>query len=294
MVVARALLVAEPAALARCGTQGRARPAAAVQHRVLAPRPPRAAPRASPRWRRRRTPGPARTGPRRPRLGAQRGRAPGPLSAACRSTAGASQHSRVVGQQRRVAVAAPLAAPPAGRRAVRPGAAAEIAASTAIRTSSCRNRRPVPSVARIPESRQACMAGPGSGMSVASRPASTRGAEHRGRLDRLPGRSPARASRAATASRTVGGTDGQPGSSTSIDVERVAAGDPVQLGGVHLARARQRPDRAGGQRRQLHPPGAALRGQVAEDQPERVIVGDLVVPVGGHHQGRARLSRRPR
>jgi hypothetical protein len=61
----------------------------------------------------------------------------------------------------------------------------------------------------------------------------------------------------------------------------------VQLGGVHVARARQRPDRAGGQRRQLHPPGAALRGQVAEDQPERVIVGDLVVPVGGHDQGRA-------
>jgi hypothetical protein len=60
----------------------------------------------------------------------------------------------------------------------------------------------------------------------------------------------------------------------------------VQLGGVDVARPDQFADGVHGQRRQLHPPGRALGGQIAEDQPERVVGGDFVVAVAGQQQRR--------
>ena len=84
-----------------------------------------------------------------------------------------------------------------------------------------------------------------------------------------------------------GGRDRRPaGLQDLADVERVAAGHPVQLGGVHLARPGQRGDRRHRQRRQPHPPRRALGGQVAEHDPERVVHGQLVVTVGDQQQRR--------
>ena len=169
-------------------------------------------------------------------------------------------------------------------------------ASTAIRTSSCRNRSPGPSAMRIPvlrpSSRPAVSPGPSAGSAawlvqrrgqqLAVHPA----ADDRGRLDQAAGAGggPGEAGADRVAD---GGRDGRPaGFEDLADVERVAAGDPVQLGRVGAVRPGQRGDGADRQRRHPHPAGGPLGGQVAEHHPERVVRGDLLVPVGGQDQGR--------
>ena len=77
-----------------------------------------------------------------------------------------------------------------------------------------------------------------------------------------------------------------PGLQDLAHVERVAAGDPVQFGGVDVTLPDQLADGFHGQRGEPHPPGRALCGQVAQDQPERVIGGHFVVAVTGQQQRR--------
>ena len=69
-------------------------------------------------------------------------------------------------------------------------------------------------------------------------------------------------------------------------VERVPAGQPVQLGRGQAAPAGQRPHRARGQRHQPDAPGTPLRAEIAERHAEPVGGGQAVVPVGGDEQHR--------
>jgi len=68
--------------------------------------------------------------------------------------------------------------------------------------------------------------------------------------------------------------------------ERVAAGDPVQLSGVHVALPSEHPDRARRQRRQPHPPGGPLGGQITQNHTQRMTLPHLIVPVRHQHQHR--------
>jgi hypothetical protein len=54
----------------------------------------------------------------------------------------------------------------------------------------------------------------------------------------------------------------------------------VQVSRVEGTVADQCADRVHRQRRHPHSPGGPLRGQIAEHQPERMIIAELVVAVG--------------
>ena len=156
-------------------------------------------------------------------------------------------------------------------------------ASTAIRTSSCRNRRPPPSGDKDP-GRQALADRRVGAKSrrheplVHPRPGHGRGSPPRAACRRR------RASRAPTASRTVGGHRRPSGLQDLAHVERVAAGYAVQLDGINVTLPDECPDSLLGQWRQPHPPGRALRGEIAEDHTERMVGGQLVVAVCGDHE----------
>jgi len=70
------------------------------------------------------------------------------------------------------------------------------------------------------------------------------------------------------------------------DVKRVAAGQPVQRGGVEAASAGQHRHRFRRQRREADAPDAPIGGQVAEGQAEQVRRAQTFVPVGGQQQDR--------
>ncbi len=70
------------------------------------------------------------------------------------------------------------------------------------------------------------------------------------------------------------------------DVERIAAGQPEQVGCRELAAAGHHGHAIGGQRRERDAPGRALVGELAESLPERVARGQAFVAIGHDQQGR--------
>ena len=75
-------------------------------------------------------------------------------------------------------------------------------------------------------------------------------------------------------------------------VERVAAGQPVQLLGLQAAVGRQHLHRPRRQRRQPDAPGVPLGGQIPQRDPQRIVGRQRVVPVGGDQQHR-RVAQPP-
>jgi hypothetical protein len=73
------------------------------------------------------------------------------------------------------------------------------------------------------------------------------------------------------------------------DVEGVAAGQPVQVGRVHIGCVGELGDRLRREWRDRQPPHVRLRAELAEDDPERMHAIELVVAVGGDQEQR-RLS----
>jgi hypothetical protein len=68
------------------------------------------------------------------------------------------------------------------------------------------------------------------------------------------------------------------------EVERVPARQPVQLGCIKPAGTGQPPYRAGGQRRELDPPGRPLPAELTQCGAQRVIPRQVIVSVGGKQQ----------
>ena len=70
------------------------------------------------------------------------------------------------------------------------------------------------------------------------------------------------------------------------DVERIAAGDAVQLCRVDLAAGRQRPHGVGTQRSERKAPGAALDDQIAQRDAQWMGAGQFVAAIGHDQQHR--------
>ena len=67
------------------------------------------------------------------------------------------------------------------------------------------------------------------------------------------------------------------------DQERVAAGQPRELGGVDPRGIGELADRGGGERGQRHPRGVGAGGEVADEHGQRGVGGEFVVAVGDEH-----------